>query len=123
MPEGKRPLLEQDGLRLDEDVIRKQVEKLNDVVETPQFHDLIDELRAAPPDTRRDLAKEIPWVDRLQEQAVTVPNGLRITERAFEDPSDGRDAPVGDFIPSKTSVQPQMGACVSIGYYFCVSYG
>lgn len=124
MPEAtKRTLLEHDGLKLDESVLRRQVEVLNEVTETPQFHGLLDELREAPPEERRDLAKEIPWVDRLSDEGVSVPQSLRMTERAFEDPSDGRVATAGEFTPSKTSTQPQMGACISIGYYVCVSYG
>jgi hypothetical protein len=118
-----RTLLEHDGLKLDESVLRRQVEVLNEVTETPQFHGLIEELREAPPEARRDLAKEIQWVDRLKDEGVAVPPGLRMTERAFEDPTDGHASLAGDFEASKTSMQPQMGACISIGYYVCVSYG
>jgi len=119
----KRTLLEHDSLKIDEDVLRRQVEVLNEVTDTPQFHGLLDELRAAAPEDRRDLAKKIQWVDRLQEGGVEVPTGLRMTERSFEDPTDGHVAEVGDFSPSQTCIQPQMGGCVSIGYFVCVSYG
>jgi len=121
MPE--KTLLEHNSLRLDEAVLRRQVEMLNEVTETEQFHGLIDELRAAPTEERRDLAKEIKWVDRLVEGGVDVPTSLRMTERAFEDPSDGRVSEAGDFVATKTATQPQMGGCISIGYYVCVSYG
>jgi len=119
----KRTLLEHDSLKIDEAVLRRQVEVLNEVTETPQFHGLLDELRAAAPEDRRDLAKKIEWVDRLKEGGVKVPNSLRMTERAFEDPSDGHVAEAGDFVPSQTCIQPQMGGCISIGYYVCASYG
>lgn len=120
---GTKTLLEHDSLTLDEAVLRRQVEILNNVTETPQFHGLIDELRAAPANERRDLAKKIEWVNELKNGGVEVPAALRMTERAFEDPSDGRVAPAGDFVPQKVAEQPQMGGCVSIGYYVCVSYG
>ena len=120
---GNKTLLEHDSLKLDEGILRRQVEILNGVAETPQFHGLLDELRNAPKDERRDLAKKIQWVDELKEGGVEVPSSLRMTERAFEDPTDGRVAPAGDFVPQKVAEQPQMGACVSIGYYVCVSYG
>lgn len=124
MPEsGSKTLLEHDSLKLDEAVLRRQVEILNGVTETPEFHGLLDELRAAPAEERRDLTKKIQWVDRLKDGGVEVPNALRMTERAFEDPSDGLVAPLGDFTPQKYADQPQMGACISIGYYVCVSYG
>ncbi len=124
MPEATKPtLLEHEGLKLDEAVLRRQVEVLNGITETPQFHGLLDELRTAPPEERRDLAKKMEWVDRLKEEGVEVPAGLRMTERSFEDPSDGNVAVAGDFVASTTSKQPQMGACISIGYYVCVSYG
>lgn len=124
MPEtGSKTLLEHDSLKLDEAVLRRQVEILNEVTETPQFHGLLDELRAADPAERRDLAKKIQWVDRLQEGGVEVPAGLRMTERAFEDPTDGNVALAGDFVPQRHADQPQMGGCISIGYYVCVSYG
>jgi len=124
MPEsGTKTLLEHDSLKLDEAILRRQVEILNEVTETPQFHGLLDELRATEPVDRRDQAKKIQWIDRLQDGAVAVPANLRMTERAFEDPTDGHVALAGDFVPQTHADQPQMGACVSIGYYVCVSYG
>lgn len=119
----KRTLLEHDSLKVDEDVLRRQVEVLNKVTETPQFHALIEELRAAKPEDRRALARKIQWVPRLKEGGVEVPQSLRMTERSFEDPKDGNVAEAGDFAPSKTSIQPQMGGCISVGEIVCVSYG
>jgi hypothetical protein len=119
----KRTLVEHDSLKVDEDVLRRQVEVLNQVTETPQFHALIDELRAAKPEDRREVARKIRWVPRLKEGGVEVPQSLRMTERSFEDPTDGKVGEVGDFTASKTCIQPQMGGCISVGEIVCVSYG
>src|SRR5262245_58515967 len=60
--------------------------KLNRVVTSPQFMDLIGELAALPEDQRKERAAQLASVDTLRNRGVPIPEGLRLSTRFFESP-------------------------------------
>jgi hypothetical protein len=63
--------------------IQEMIEQLAEVVAQPEFQNFVDEVAKAPED-----AEELLTVSQLRQRGLAIPEGFRITLRAFEDPDE-----------------------------------
>lgn len=109
--------------RMNKELITSQIDQFIDVIGTEEFVTFINDIAALPTySERRKTMAERANLDTLGEYGVTLPDGLRLTTREFEVPEDGHAAKT-PLVQVRPGTDPRMGACASIGYIICASYG
>lgn len=101
-------------------------DQLGKVVTSPQFQGIIQELASLPESEREARARELASPDTLRARGVPyLPEGLRLSTRVFERPSEGASA-TGDVEAhaAATGTEPDLTVCVSVGgLCVCASVG
>ncbi len=109
--------------RMNKEAVTAQIDEFIEVISSSGFIDFVNDIAAQPTyDARRELMAENAHLGTLEEYGVPVPDGLRLTTREFEMPQDGKAAQT-PLVKVTPGLDPRMGACVSIGYIVCASYG
>lgn len=112
-----------------EDRIHDLTDKLGEIVGTPEFVDIVEQLEAATPEERPNLVRELGSAEVFREHGIPLPEGLKVAPRAFESPNGASPteeyAPFGEETLQITVPQPKAQTiCVSIGPLgICISIG
>lgn len=107
------------------DLTPDQIKFLTDVATHPAVRDVLKQINSAPPEERLATAERIATAETLATQGLTIPPGLKITTRYFEETNAVVSGEV--LAPSKELlVETGMHdtVCVSVGVPpLCISYG
>jgi hypothetical protein len=106
------------------DLSPEQIQLLAQFATHPAVRKVLRDIEAAPPEERLATAERIATAENLAAQGLTIPPGLKITTRYFEDP---RAVVRGDVMlkPTKEQFAEAGGGtvCISVGEIVCGSYG
>lgn len=115
--------------KIDPEVLGERVRVISALAADPVFAQLVREIDDAPEDTRMDTAERLSRVEVLRERGLTVPEGLRLTTRYFEDPAQNVygsllvDRPSDEAASEPEKTLFELHVCVSLGYFACVTVG
>lgn len=108
------------------DQIREYANNLGDILSSPGFLEIVEELETAPQAERPEILDRVASVEAFRDRGIPTPEGLRVAPRVFEDPNAAwqtKEYQPFDVEGLKTQPTPEAGFCVSFGIYLCASYG
>lgn len=109
--------------RMNQSILTQQIDEFIGVISSEGFVQFINDVAELPTySERRAAMAERANLETLQQYSVPTPEGLRLTTREFEIPEDGKLA-ASPLVQIRPGTDPRMGACVSVGWIVCVSYG
>jgi hypothetical protein len=106
--------------------IREYAEQLGDIVASPGFLGIVDEMESATPEERFAVVNNVASVEEFRRRDIPTPDGLRVSPRVFEDPTaawQSEEYQPFELQGIQAQPMPQAGTCVSFGVYLCASYG
>lgn len=123
----------------DQLAVSAQVGHLVSVVTQPAFRRLIKEVEGTPSEQRLEAATRLATVDNLRARGVSIPQGLRLSMRWFENdpgithgsltgtpeaPAVTKEAAAPEAAAAEAAMIPAgLTICLSLGFFICASVG
>src|SRR3712207_6762782 len=68
--------------------VREQIGNIAELVAQPEFSALVQEILDTPEENRPEVAQRLATVSEFRRRGLSLPEGLRVTLRVFENPDD-----------------------------------